>query len=268
MPIARARVLSLWLVGLCAATIYSCGQDESSSPNVHTSDGGSDSETAAGQSNGGSGNAAASGSGGSHVAGTATGGAPLVADGAAATSNDAGAGAGGIINTPQGEQLVLCNRLVNVVPHATDISKAFSKAAYADCRVKWVVPLQQAQLIDYLNRLRAWSLEFWGCQGEPVTDFALAYDQPPLSRGDSSILIQLYLDLVDTEVDLSAPERAVMQAALQRLAAPLLVSDSPEPSRPKCTVDPGVGGAGGADSAGAGGAAGAAGQAGFGGIEP
>jgi hypothetical protein len=265
MQIARAPFLCALsvLALLGAAGLSSCGQDEGSSPNVHPGDGGSDSEIAAGQngggnaSQGGNGNSAASGgvtpSGGAGEGGTL--------GGAAGASSDAGASGGS--NTLEGEQLLLCKRLSGLVDHADKVSRAFSKTAYADCRVKWVVPLEQAQLVEYKNRLVSWSLAFWGCQGNPVTDFALAYHEPDLSQGDADILIQHYLDTVGAEVDLSPAEQIQMKAALERLAAPLLVSASAEPSQSRCPVDMGSGGAGG--EAGAAGAAGAAGLAGFGG---
>jgi hypothetical protein len=265
MHSARAPLLcALGLLG--AAVAFSCGKDEGSSPNVHPGDGGSDSEIAAGQngggnaSHGGNGNSAASG-GVTPTGGVGEGGTLGAAAGASGDSS--ASGASGADGTAEGEQLLLCKRLSGLVDHADKVSRAFSKTTYADCRVKWVVPLEQAQLVEYKNRLVSWSLAFWGCQGNPVTDFALAYHQPDLSQGDADILIQHYLDTVGAEVDLSPIEQAQMEAALARLAAPLLVSASTEPSQSKCPVDAGGGGAGG--DAGAAGAAGAAGMAGFGG---
>jgi hypothetical protein len=262
MHFARAPLLcALGLLG--AAVAFSCGKDEGSSPNAHPGDGGSDSEIAAGQNGGGNaslggnGNSAASG-GVTPMGGVGEGGTLGAAAGASGDSS-----AGGAVNTLEGEQLLLCKRLSGLVDHADKVSRVFSKTTYADCRVKWVVPLEQAQLVEYKNRLVSWSLAFWGCQGNPVTDFALAYHQPDLSQGDADILIQHYLDTVGAEVDLSPVEEAQMAAALGRLAAPLLVSASAEPSQSKCPVDAGGGGAGG--DAGAAGTAGAAGMAGFGG---
>lgn len=263
MHSARASLLcALGLLG--ALVVFSCGKDEGTSPNVHPGGnpgcdadlpvGGFDS---GGTGKGGNGNSAASG-GVTPTGGAGEGGSP---GGVAGAAGDAGAS--GAFNTPEGEQLLLCKRLSGLVDHADKVSRAFSKTTYADCRVKWVVPLEQAQLVEYKNRLVSWSLAFWGCQGNPVTDFALAYHQPNLSQGDADILIQHYLDTVGGEVDLSPAEQTQMKAALERLAAPLLVSASLEPSQSKCPINTGSGGAGG--DAGAAGAAGAAGMAGFGG---
>lgn len=250
---------SLGVLG--AALLLSCGTDEGTSPDGHPGDGGNDDTSPAGMGN-------QSTSGGTHGGGTSSGGTSagksMGGDGAG-NLNLAGmaggvsdAGAGGMPPMPSvGEQLDVCDRLTNLVAHADAVSRAYSKAAYADCRVKWVVPLVNSQLVEYKNRLVTWSLELWGCQGAPVTELALAYHQPELSKGDATIIIQHYLDVVDDELDLSPAEHATMKAALERLAAPLIVSASEEPSQAKCPVDMGTGGAGGAGPEPMGGAAGA-----------
>jgi hypothetical protein len=243
---------SLGVLG--AALLLSCGTDEGTSPVSPAGEGG-DNDT----STAGAGNPSTSGStsGGTHSGGTSSGGASAgtSSGGIAGNTTPTGganqgseAGAGGMPITPGGgEQLDICNRLSQFLELAPATSKAYQASVYADCRVKWVIPLQpQKALIDYKNRLVTWSLEFWGCQGAPVTDLALVYPQASLSQGDATILIQYYLDVADAQLDLSPVEHAEMKAALERLAAPLIVSNSEEPSQSKCPVNTGAGGAGGA----------------------
>lgn len=251
MHIARALVIG----ALAAASLFSCGEDEGTSPNLNIGDGG-ESETpiaGAGQSTGGT---STGGGGVANLGGTSAGtvnagmggeGGTLIAMGGAGTGpGTGGSGAeGGTMSTLPGEQLTLCTRLTGLVKHADDAGRAFAKAQFFDCRVKWTLPIPQDQQVPYRDRLVTFNLEFWGCQGDPVTDFALTYDAPDLSRGDVDILVEHYLDVVTEELDLSAPERSEMQAALYRLAAPQIASDSSEPSQSSCPVEMGGGGAGG-----------------------
>lgn len=251
---------SLGVLG--AALLLSCGTDEGTSPVSHASEGGADdtssagagNPSASGSTNGGSHNGGTSGGGAS--AGTSSGGIAGIAGNvtpAGGAGHESEAGAGGMPLMPGGgEQLDICNRLTGLVPHADAVSRAYGKSAAQDCRVTWVVPRGAAEAPEYRNRLVTWSLELWGCQGAPVTDFALAYHQPNLSQGDATILIQYYMNAADAELDLSPLEHATMKAAIERLAAPLIVSDSPEPSQSKCPVNTGSGGAGGAGEASAG----------------
>ncbi|HVY32364.1 MAG TPA: hypothetical protein VHB79_37765 [Polyangiaceae bacterium] len=242
---------SLGVLG--AALLLSCGTDEGTAPFTPGEGGDNGTPTA------GAGNSSTSGNSGGGVlnggtssggtsAGTSSGGIAGNVTPAGGAGHESEAGAGGMPLMPGGgEQLDICARLPTFLQLAPATSKAYQASVYADCRVKWVIPLQPNQaLVDYKNRLVTWSLEFWGCQGAPVTDLALVYPQASLSRGDATILIQYYLDVADAQLDLSPPEHAEMKAALECLAAPLIVSDSEEPSQSKCPVNTGSGGAGGA----------------------
>lgn len=188
------------------------------------------------------------------ASGTNTGGDGAAGAGGHAPLGVAGAaGAGGVLggggsgpNSPGGEQLVLCIRITNQVPRADIQARAFAKAIFADCRIKWVVPLGE-DLDEYRQQLVIWNLEFWGCQGKAVSDFGLVYGTPALSAGDASLLIEHYLTTVDAEVQLSTDERSEMKAALDRLAEQLISSPSEEPSQSSCVTN--TGGAAGAAGA-------------------
>jgi hypothetical protein len=161
--------------------------------------------------------------------------------------------------------------LSSLVVHADNVGRAYGKAVYADCRLRWVIPLEQEPLIDFKNRLVIWSLDLWGCQGDPVTDLALVYGTPPLSPGDVTLLIDHYMTAAQNELDLSRDEFDELQAALHRLAAPLIVGTSTEPSNPQCMESGGAGGGGGAAGAGShenAGASATGGAAGIGGGAP
>ncbi|RYZ09137.1 MAG: hypothetical protein EOO73_05065 [Myxococcales bacterium] len=111
-------------------------------------------------------------------------------------------------------------------------------------------------LDEYRQQLAIWNLEFWGCQGEPVTTLGLVWGTPRLSAGDVSRLIDAYLlatDAPTAELGLSPVEYEEMKSALERLAAPYIADGSAEPSKPRCSS--GNGGAGGeaTSAAGAGG---------------
>lgn len=252
---------------LAAALLLSCGTDEGTSPDGHAGTSGSSDAAAAGvgdqSSTGGtnSGGTSSSGSGGTSAGKSSGGSGGTIAFAGGAGSEQAGAGGVPIV-TDQGEQLEVCNRLTGLVPHADTTARAYLKSVNRDCRVKWVIPLVMGDFAAYRNRLVSWNLEFWGCQGTPVNELALVYKQANLSQGDATILIQYYLDAADAELDLSPAEHADMKAALERLAKPLITSDSEEPSQPNCPVDMGTGGAGGAGPEATAGAAGMAPQVG------
>jgi hypothetical protein len=252
---------------LAGALLLSCGTDEGTSPDGHAGTAGNSEAAAAGvgdpTSTGGTndGGTSSSGSGGTSAGKSAGGSGGSVASVGAA--GNAQAGAGGVpIVTGEGEQLEVCNRLTGLVPHADNTARAYLKSVNRDCRVKWVIPLAMGDFAAYRNRLVSWNLEFWGCQGTAVTELALVYQQPDLSKGDAELLVQYYLDAADAELDLSPAEHADMKAALERLAEPLVTSDSEQPSQPNCPVDTGTGGAGGAGPEATAGAAGMAPQVG------
>lgn len=260
------QATTLWrlacLLVLGSATLASCGQDEGTTPKSGGGGGASAgtpaTPTAGDDSVALGGNAGASGG---STAGSTLGGSNTNLGGAAGTGaqpptgtgGDAGAlgngGNGGGATTPNGEQLVLCTRLTGKVVHADAHTRAFATAVFADCRIKWIVPLKP-DLDEYRQQLVVWDLEFWGCQGNPVKDFGLVWGTPALSAGDANLLIEHYLTTANTELTLSTDERVEMKAALDRLAEQLISSPSEEPSQSRCVTN--TGGAGGA--AGAGGA--------------
>lgn len=264
----RTRFWALVCLGaIGSAASFSCGSDEATS---HPHPGGSVAgEAGAPPSSrlpiGGAGAASPSneaGSGQGEQAGDGPG--PAGAGGVASNPTSGGEGGGlgiaGNGGTPlvNGEQLTLCGRLSGLVVHADNVGRAYSNAAYGDCRVKWVVPLG-SPLYDFRNKLVTWSLELWGCQGLPVETFALVHEEPALSAGDVSLLIELYMAAAQNELDLSTREFGEMQGALERLAAPLITDTSTEPSSPQCANEGGAGGGGaGAGNGGDSGLAGAA----------
>lgn len=261
MQATRLWVLACLSV-LGSALLASCGEDEGASGTAAGTGG-----AHAGAPTTLGGGDSAGPAGGANSSGTLGGGGMTETSGASAGTGGGGeAGGGGVPgggghgpDRPTGEQLGLCARIAGKVPHADAQSRAFAKATFGDCRVRWLVPLG-TQLDEYRQQLVVWSLEFWGCQGRPVETFGLVYGTPALSAGDARILNQHYLATAEAELDLSPGEYVQMQTALERLANPLITSASSEPSQSVCTG--GAGGAGGAD--GAGGAAGASGADGAG----
>jgi hypothetical protein len=274
MQATRFWVLA-WLASVGSVAVLSCGSDEATShppasageagtPSSPFANGGQAGDSAGGSSanggnleRGGDGMGASAGEPSPHAGGV--GGVP----------GAAGAGGGGP-PTGDGEQLELCARLSGVVDLADSVTRAYAKATNGDCAVKWVIPRTQAPLIAFRNELVIWSLDFWGCQGAPVDTFALVYDAPALSPGDVTLLVDHYMTAAQSQLDLSPGEFEEMQAALRRLATPLITGSSTEPSNPQCLAVGGAGGNGpGAAGSGAGGTpetGGIGGDLGLGGI--
>lgn len=261
-PTRLWRLACLLVLG--SAALASCGEDEASKPSTTpqggvgasagtkaTPTGGNDSVPVGGNAGTAGSSTAGSAMGGSssNVGGDATAGAG--AEPPTGVGGDAGAGGalggGGNGPLPTGEQLVLCTRITGKIGHVDDQSRAFAKALFADCHIKWVVPLGSG-LDDYRQQLVDWSYDFWGCEvGSPVADFGLVYGTPALSVGDANLIIEHYLTTVDAEVQLSTDERLEMKAALDRLAKQLISSPAEEPSQSSCVANTGgAAGAGGA----------------------
>ena len=160
---------------------------------------------------------------------------------AGALGGAAGAPQGGAAGSPNGpgEQLEACG-FTSPIIHIDALTRAYTTATLNDCRVDLLFPRNEA-LAGFRNRLDAWALRLWGCQGESVTNFGLAPDDAQLSAGDAAILIDDYTAAARTELGLSDPQVAEARAALERLAAPLIVSDSSEPSRSHCADGAGGG---------------------------
>lgn len=168
---------------------------------------------------------------------TTQGGAPSL--GGAPIGNEGGQPIVG----PGGEELDFCPRLTSYSQHALNVEEAFVLAAYQDCRVTQLVP-RNPELIELRNDLIIWNRHFWGCDGLPVDNFGLVWGTPALSQGDAGILIELYLAKAKADLALSPLEHSQMQAALERLAKPLIVDASTEPSHSACAMG-GAGGEGG-----------------------
>lgn len=250
----RIRV-ALWLPLLLSSAFAACGDGDELPVALIPGDSAGAGGEEAGTPNQGGGPASVGGGGGrpsSNVgeAGSEQGGesgAPVTGGGAGSIG---GAGGGGM--TSEGEQLPLCARLSLKTSRAFQHSRAFAQAVYADCRLSWLVPLGP-NLDEYRQQLTIWDLEFWGCQGEPVTTFGLVWGTPELSSGDVAALIEAYLvatDAVDAQLGLSPAEYREMKSALERLGVPYIADRSSEPSNPSCGAG-GAGGEGGAGSAGA-----------------
>ena len=146
-----------------------------------------------------------------------------------------------------GEQLELCARLAHGTQDADTVGSGYVGAVYRDCHVAWLVPRGQA-LADLVNQLVSFNYNFWGCEKTfPVDEFGLVLGKPGLSRGDVDLLTGHYLSVAEKTLDLSAPERQTMQAALARLSKLVITDNSLEPSKPACPVSGGgAGGMGGA----------------------
>lgn len=190
----------------------------------------------------------------------ALGGAPALAAGgagapgveAAGTPGNGEGGAGGEPPvTPPGEELSFCPRLTALSKLSLAVEEAYVSVAIVDCRIAWLIPRRQ-DLIDMRNELISWSRRFWGCEGLPVETFPLVWGTPALSRGDAAIAMDHYLAASKKELALSPLEYDEMEAALARLAKPLIQDQSTEPSRPSCSG--GEGGSGGEATGGVGGA--------------
>lgn len=161
-------------------------------------------------------------------------------------------GQGGEAAAPsRGEELSFCPRLTGLSKLSLAVEEAYIEVSIVDCRIAWLIPRKQ-DLIDMRNELISWNRRFWGCEGIPVQSFPLVWGTPALSQGDAAVAIDIYLTASKTELELSPLEYDEMKAALQRLAGPLVVDPSNEPSQPSCAPDgaAGMGGyAGGAGGA-------------------
>lgn len=170
-------------------------------------------------------------------------------------------GEGGNVGN-DGEQLELCVRLAQPGPNATAVDMAYTTAVTLDCRMKWIMP-KGPDLPVFQNQVLRFNYAFWGCPQWPsVEAFGLVFGTPTLSQGDANLLIGHYLKAAQDTLNLSPLERETMQAALVRLAKPLILDASLEPSKSICPMSMGgAGGAGGMDAGGAdvGGGAGAGG---------
>ncbi|MDF3066849.1 MAG: hypothetical protein K0R38_2450 [Polyangiaceae bacterium] len=155
-----------------------------------------------------------------------------------------------------GEELSFCPRLTGLSKLSLAVEEAYIGVAIVDCRIAWVVPRRQ-DLIDMRNELITWNRRFWGCEGLPVTTFPLVWGTPALSQGDATIAMELYLAASKKELALSRVEYEEMEAALARLAKPLVQDPSTDPSKPSCNPS-GGGGEGGVGGGGTGGGAGEA----------
>lgn len=185
------------------------------------------------------------------TSGAATSGAGTGAHGGQGGAGNGGAAGGeaGATTVTSGEQLDLCKRLVHGSQDADTVASAYVGAVYRDCRVSWVVPRGQA-LADLVNQLVSFSYNLWGCERTlPVDDFGLVLGTPALSQGDLDVLLDHYLTAAQETLDLSREERETLLAALLRLAKPLMMDPSLEPSKSVCSDN--TGGAGGVGSGGA-----------------
>jgi hypothetical protein len=251
------KVKRVLLLFLSAGLSLHCGSDEALDVDPRTPiepDGGMNSgaagsgPTSGTSAGGGGGNSlgglnGASGEGpnlaGMPGGGASQAGAPLTAAGAGGNGDD----------DPTTEQLSFGPRITAQVVNAGDVAREYDHATYDDCRTRWVSDLYLAsdERHTFLNDLLAWNLRFWGCQGEPVDNFALIYGTAPLSAGDASLLIEHYIAVATVELTLSPLEITEMRAALERLSRPLIADPSTEPSQPRCDAgSAGEGGAGGA----------------------
>lgn len=265
MQATRFRAGAVFAVfALCAlAGSPGCGNESRSRPSC-VSCGGEGGEGGARDLAGAAGDATSS-SGSSTL--LPQGGAPAGTSGAAtsAAGTDSHGGQGGAANggaaggeaggTTNGEQLDLCKRLDQGAQDADAVASAYVGAVYRDCRVSWVVPRGQA-LADLVNRLVAFSYNLWGCERTlPVDEFGLVLGTPALSQGDLDVLLDHYLTAAQDTLDLSRDERETLLAALLRLAKPLIMDPSLEPSKSVCSDNTGGAGGGGFGGAAAGGAA-------------
>lgn len=277
MRVTRFWVATHCVLLLASGTLLCCGKDEglgvpasaggasgdadeaaggvsSSAPSAGTQAGGSlasSSGAQAGDSAATSGGTQAGGgtanNGGTSSTITGAAGSPGASGGAA----DAGAapiGGGGGTTPPAGEQLTLCDRITQRSTHAFNVARGYDHAVYDDCRTRWVTNLYLVDKAreDFLNALQAWNLGFWGCGHDPVDNFALVYGTPALSAGDAAALIDKYMTIASSDLQLSPAENAEMEAALERLAQQDIADPSLELSNSLCQPVGGGGAGGGA----------------------
>lgn len=244
---------------LTAGLAWCCGSDEGTGqrPPTPFEAGAAGDEGAAGDATA-AGTAGAPVGGNDQVAGGRNGGGAPGASGSGGSEQQAGApsggaGAAGEGPTNGGENLAFCDRLTMRTINSSEVARRYNHAVYDDCRTRWVTDLylQQGEQDDFLNDLLTWNLQLWGCQPPAVENFALIYGEAPLSAGDAALLIEHYVTVASDQLAMSEPEISAMQAALQRLAQPLIQDPSPAPSQPLC--DAGAGGAGGNEPGGQGG---------------
>jgi len=231
---------------LGAAVLFSCRDDEDSSPIVHDRGAGGETSTAGANSVAGAGEPPSGGapqSEGGRPEAPSPGGEAGEGGSAGALGGAAGTAQGGEAGSPSavGERLEVCGRLTSpTIIHIDAVTRGYTTLTLNDCNVDLLFPRNEA-LAGFRNRLTAWAMRFWGCQGESVTNFGLAPDDAQLSAGDAAILIDDYMASARTELGLSDPEFEDARAALERLAAPLIVDDSSEPSRSHCAAGAGGG---------------------------
>jgi len=236
---------------IASATFSSC----SDSSETRAPSAGIDAEAGAGN---------AVGEGGAADAEPTAGGSPAVSGGADAgpgamgvagqdssggTSTSAGAGpdaSGGAAMVAE-EQLSFCPRLTTPALSAFNVTRAYDHAVYADCRVSWVTNLYlvPGERDTFLNNLLTWSLRFWGCQPPPIDDFALIYQEAPLTSADAGAIIDDYLLVATDQLMLSTQESDDMRAALVRLSRQTVAEDSADFSHSTCDTTGGTGGTGG-----------------------
>ncbi len=253
MQATRFWVMTHCVLLLGSGAVLCCGKDEGTSG--HAASGG--------DANGGAEEPGVSGAASPPTAGNATGGSSSGNGGTSATH----AGNGGVSDTPGGaadagapplgtggapplpaEQLTLCDRLTQRSTHAFNVARSYDHAVYDDCRTRWVTDLYLAAKARdvFLNDLQVWNLAFWGCSETSVQSFALIYGTAPLSAGDAAALIEKYMTVTKTELQLSPAEIEEMQTALDHLSQQDIADPSLELSGSLCET--GTGGAAGAGS--------------------
>jgi len=255
-----------WIVAIAATPLVlasACGDEDATTFDAPAAGAGGD-EAAAGTTALDAGRAGV-GEGGNPPGAAASGGVPSSAGAGQEGGSAPHAGGGGA--GPLAERLSLCDRLQSPRPLSFDVTQAYKRDVFQDCRVTWVTRLwaDLGESKEYSIALQEWTLGLWGCEIAPVDTFKLIHTTAPLTAMDAKALIDHYLQVAGEQLSMSVPEIVEMRAALERLSTLVVVEGSEGFSKSQCS-EGGAGGsangAGGGDAGAAGLAAGLAGQGG------
>jgi hypothetical protein len=131
------------------------------------------------------------------------------------------------------ETIELCRRLDGPEALAHQVSLAYVPKLETDCRILDMVAGRRDGAL-YYNEVVHFSLDLWGCPERAAPAFALQVDSMALSKGDASVLIELYLEAAEERLALSSAEKLALQRELERLALAVVFSCTDELSYSTC----------------------------------
>lgn len=146
-------------------------------------------------------------------------------------------------------ELALCLRLMDPQNsnHVLQLSQAvgdqYLLLVKADCRVSEVrhPPGGVTEFGVWRDALYAYSADLWGCTARAPMGFALVSTElPSISPTDAAQLIELYLTAATQLLALTSREATVLRKDLQRLAGPVVTSESAGFTFSSCSDDAGA----------------------------